>query len=40
MKESKEKYHKQQIEEERDTAYAQMIQNVEKIGAMVRKLSE
>ena len=36
MKESKEKYHKQQIEEERDAAYAQMIQNVEKTRAMVR----
>ena len=30
MKEIKEKYHKQQIEEERDAAYAQMIQNVER----------
>ena len=36
MKDSKEKYHKQQIEEERDAAYAQMIQNVEKTRAMVR----
>ena len=36
MKEGKEKYHKQQIEEERDVAYAQMIQNVEKTRAMVR----
>ena len=36
MKECKEKYHKQQIEEERDAAYAQMIQNVEKTRAMVR----
>ena len=36
MKESKEKYHKQQIEEERDAAYAQMIQNVEKTRAMVK----
>ena len=35
-KDSKEKYHKQQIEEERDAAYAQMIQNVEKTRAMVR----
>ena len=36
MKENKEKYHKQQSEEERDTAYAQMIQNVEKTRVMVR----
>ena len=36
MKDGKEKYHKQQIEEERDAAYAQMIQNVEKTRAMVR----
>ena len=36
MKESKEKYHKQQIEEERDAVYAQMLQNVEKTRAMVR----
>ena len=36
IKESKEKYHKQQAEEERDTAYAQMVQNVEKTRAMVR----
>ena len=36
MKENKENYHKQQIEEERDAAYAQMIQNVGKTRAMVR----
>ena len=36
MKESKGKYHKQQAEEERDAAYAQMVQNVEKTRAMVR----
>ena len=36
LKESKEKYHKQQIEEERDIACAQMIQNVEKTRAMER----
>ena len=36
MKESKEKYNKQQAEEERDAAYAQMVQNVEKTRAMVR----
>ena len=36
MKESKEKYHKQQAEEERDATYAQMVQNVEKTSAMVR----
>ena len=36
MKNSKEKYHEQQIEEERGAAYAQMIQNVEKTRAMVR----
>ena len=28
MKESKEKHHRQQVEEERDAAYAQMVQNV------------
>ena len=37
MKESKEKYHKQQAEEERDATYDQMVQNVEKTRAMVRK---
>ena len=36
MKESKEKHHRQQVEEERDAAYAQMVQNVEKTRAMVR----
>ena len=36
MKESKGKYQKQQAEEERDAAYAQMVQNVEKTRAMVR----
>ena len=36
MKESKEKYHKQQVEEERDATYSQMVQNVEKTRAMVR----
>ena len=36
IKESKEKYHQQQVEEERDTTYAQMVQNVEKTRAMVR----
>ena len=36
MKESKGKYHKQQAEEERDAAYAQMAQNVERTRAMVR----
>ena len=36
MKESKGKYHKQQAEGERDAAYAQMVQNVEKTRAMVR----
>ena len=36
MKESKGKYHKQQVEEERDAAYSQMVQNVERMRAMVR----
>ena len=36
MKESKEKHHKQQVEEERDATYAQMVQNVVKTRAMVR----
>ena len=36
MKESKGKYHKQQTEEERDAAYSQMVQNVERMRDMVR----
>ena len=36
MKESKEKHHNQQAEEERDATYAQMVQNLEKTRAMVR----
>ena len=36
MKESKGKCHKQQAEEERDAAYTQMVQNVERSRAMVR----
>ena len=36
IKESKEKYHNQQAQEERDVAYAQMVQNLEKTRAMVR----
>ena len=36
MKESKGKYHKQHVEEERDTAYSQMVQNVERKRTMVR----
>ena len=36
IKESKGRYHKQQAEEERDTAYSQMVQNVERMRAMVR----
>ena len=36
IKESKGKCHKQQVEEERDTAYSQMVQNVERTRAMVR----
>ena len=36
MKESKGKYHKQQVEEERDAAYSQMVQNEERTSAMVR----
>ena len=36
MKESKGKYHKQQVEEERDAVYSQMVQNVERTRAMVR----
>ena len=40
VKENKEKYHKQQIEEERYAAYAQMIQNVEKTKSYGEKLSQ
>ena len=36
MKESKGKYHKQQAEGERNAAYSQMVQNVERTRAMVR----
>ena len=36
MKESKGKYHKQQVEEEREAAYSQMAQSVERTRAMVR----
>ena len=36
MKESKGKYHKQQVEEEREAAYSQMVQNIERRRAMVR----
>ena len=36
MKESKGKYHKQQVEEEKDAAYSQLAQNVERTRAMVR----
>ena len=36
MKESKEKCHNQQAQEERDASYGQMIQNLEKTRAMVR----
>ena len=36
MKESKGKYHNQQVEEERDATYSQMVQNVERTRAMVR----
>ena len=36
MKESKGKYHKQQVEEERDATYSQMVQNVERTRDMVR----
>ena len=36
MKESKEKCHNQQAQEERDATYAQMIQNLEKTRAIVR----
>ena len=36
IKESKGKYHKQQAKEERDAAYSQMVQNVERMRDMVR----
>ena len=36
MKESKGKHHKQQDEEEREAAYSQMAQNIERMRAMVR----
>ena len=36
MKESKEKCHNQQAQEERDATYAQMVQNLEKTRAIVR----
>ena len=36
LKESKGKCQKQQVEEERDAAYSQMAQNVERTRAMVR----
>ena len=36
MKESKEKCHNQQAQEERDATYAQMVQDLEKTRAMVR----
>ena len=36
MKESKEKHHKQQVEEEREAAYSQMVQNIERTRVMVR----
>ena len=36
MKESKGKYHKQQVEEERNAAFSQMVQNVERMRDMVR----
>ena len=35
MKESKKKYHNQQVQEEKDATYAQMVQNIEKTRAMV-----
>ena len=37
MKESKEKHHEQQAQEERDTIYAQMVQKLEKMRAVIRK---
>ena len=36
MRKNKGKYHKQQAEEERDAVYSQMVQNVERMRAMVR----
>ena len=36
MRENKGKYHKQQTEEEKDAAYSQMVQNVERMRDMVR----
>ena len=36
MKESKEKHHNQQGQEERDAIYAQMVQNLEKMRAVLR----
>ena len=36
MRENKEKQHKQQNEEEREAAYAQMAQNVERTRVVVR----
>ena len=36
MKESKEKCHNQQAQEERDAIYAQLVQNLEKTRAVVR----
>ena len=36
MKENKEKQHNQQSQEERDTMYAQMLQNLERTRAAVR----
>ena len=36
MKDSKEKHHNQQAQEERDATYAQMVQNLEKTRPMVR----
>ena len=36
MKESKEQQHHQQNQEERDTVYAQMLQNLERTRAAVR----
>ena len=39
MKESKEKHHDQQAQEERDAIYAQMVQNVEKTRGCGKKFS-
>ena len=36
LKESKGKSHKQQVEKEREAAYSQMAQNIERTRAMVR----